>query len=56
MDCPWLDRYAFGLNGFRQRLHRVGRSIHMFVDVERRKLSAVATGCGYSAPDQGERA
>jgi hypothetical protein len=55
MDCLRLDRYAFDLKEFPQRLHRVRhRSIHSFVDVERRKMCAVALG--YSAPHHGERA
>jgi hypothetical protein len=57
MDRLWLDRYVFGLNGIRQRLHRVGlRSIQALVDVDRRKLTAVVLGFGYSAAYQGERA
>jgi hypothetical protein len=55
MDRLWMDRYAFGLNGIRQRLHRVGlRSIQARVDIDRRKLAAVVLG--YSAAYQGERA
>ena len=57
MDCLRLDRYAFGLNGFRQLLYRVGRRSHRtLVDVERRELSVVALGFGYSAPYLEERA
>ena len=57
MDCLRLDRYAFGLNGLRQWLYRVGqRSIRTLVAVERRELSVVALGFGYSAPHLGERA
>jgi hypothetical protein len=57
MYCLRLDRYAFGLNGFRQLLYRVGqRSIRTLVDVERRELSVVALGFGYSAPYLEERA
>jgi hypothetical protein len=56
MDRLWLDHYAFGLNGIRQRLHRVGlRSIQALVHVDRPKLTAVVLGFGYSAY-QGERA
>jgi hypothetical protein len=57
MDCLWQDRYTFDLNGIRQRLHRVAqRSIQTLGDVERRRLTVVALGFGYSAPHQGERA
>jgi hypothetical protein len=57
MDCRWQKRYAFGLNEIRQRLYRVGhRSIQTLGEIERRRLTIVALGFGYSASHQGERA
>ena len=47
MDCLWQDRYAFDLDGIRQRLHRVGqRSIQTVGEIERRRLTVVAFGSG----------